>query len=252
MNLPPEVLSTVKESTGFQIIGFALATSVFDMMTTLLMAHALYTYNVLDFGDPLKQFDITWSYALENGLTVVIAFIVQCYFGCRLWLFSRKNRVLIGMIFLMTFGNLFGGLWITVELFIRPAIPELGTVKIRILTGAIWAQAVIIPQTSVVALPGRVVFLPFAMLENKLYTNVLLATLNVRQSLRGDKTVELRSTSFTSGPSQSSGHTLDAARPGALQFREGSLLTITQSPVATIEFTHPTLQNELKKPAMSL
>ncbi len=40
------------------------ALRVIDSFTTILMAHALYMYTVIDFGEPLKLTQVIWSVPL--------------------------------------------------------------------------------------------------------------------------------------------------------------------------------------------
>ncbi|KAI0649631.1 hypothetical protein C8Q79DRAFT_335435 [Trametes meyenii] len=253
MDVPPAAKDAIKESLACEIIGFTLATTLYgitvlqgyfyfrqywddsirlkalvtillitDTLTTVFMAHAMYTYVVLDFGTPLKIDLITWSFSSENGFAVITAFIVQCYFGHRLWIFSRKNFFLVGLILFLAFLNLGMGMACTIPTFTHHEWATLGTLKNRITLGLysgasslcdalIAAGLCYYLQTSrtglrvtdtlidklmvyaiergiltttcqimhmilTVALPGRAIFLPFAMLESKLYANALLAT----------------------------------------------------------------------------
>ncbi|KAI0653876.1 hypothetical protein C8Q70DRAFT_550990 [Cubamyces menziesii] len=113
-----------------------------------------------------------------------------------------------------------------------------------------------------VALPGHAFFLPFAMMESKLYANALLATLNVRNALSESEqnTVELTIPNFratTTSDTATQGrvefdHFASAASHGSFSRSYSGLGVKTStavstasepSPVATIQFASPrTLQ----------
>ncbi|KAI0672047.1 hypothetical protein C8Q78DRAFT_1077627 [Trametes maxima] len=327
MDIPAAAKSAIKESLACEFIGFTLATTLYgitvlqgyfyyrqylhdtlrlkvlvavvlaaDTLTTLMMAHAIYTYVVLDFGEPLKIDLITWSFSSENGFAVLTAFIVQCYFGQRLWIFSRKNVVFVGLLFFMAFFALGTGLAVTIRTFIEPTWAALGTVTSRILLGLysgassvcdalIAAGLCYYLQTNrsglrktdtivdklmvyaierglltttcqvmhmilTVALPGRPIFLPFAMLESKMYANALLATLNVRKSLTDGKgPIELgRSHSFgtlSPVPGETTGGRATFGNDSALKNSVGT------ASVATIKFGSKTLQDNDEESMMT-
>ncbi|KAI0356761.1 hypothetical protein OH77DRAFT_1422963 [Trametes cingulata] len=56
--------------------------------------------------------------------------------------------------------------------------------------GALTGVCQLLHLVTLYCLPGRFIFVPFTMIECKLYVNVLLATLNVRRSLSDDSLVE--------------------------------------------------------------
>ncbi|KAI0771273.1 hypothetical protein BD413DRAFT_552413, partial [Trametes elegans] len=282
MDVPPALLSALKEDIACQLIGFTLATTLYgisllqaylyfrsynrdslrlrvlvgavvilDTLTTIFMAHGLYTYTVLDLGEPIKITIITWSFALTNGCAVLTAFLVQCHFGLRLWGFSSKNQLLVGLIALFAFCNLGAGVAMLVHMLSDTSLFSLGSVSIRVLSGlssgassvcdviiaaglcyylqtsrsgfkqtdhivdklfiysinrgALTAVCQTLAFVLATSLPGRFYFVPFALLESKLYANSLLATLNVRRTLKEAPSVVL-------GPYMANGETR-AARP---------------------------------------
>ncbi|KAH9846747.1 hypothetical protein C2E23DRAFT_851778 [Lenzites betulinus] len=305
--LPAAILVPIQESLTCQLVGFTLATTLFgitllqgylyyrnygkdtmklktlvgilvilDTLTTILMAQSMYTYIVTDFGDPLKIAVITWGFSLENGLSVLTAFIVQCYFAQRLWVFSRHNIALVAGIVILAVGNIACGEAITARLYIDPSVFSLGSTVTRVLSGvsngfsaacdaliafglcfylengrsglqktdkmvdklmvyainrgALTTVCQTLHLILTVAFPGRYLFLPFAMMESKLYVNALLATLNVRNSLTGSNALELGSTVMLSTNHRSRFESA-AANANSVPFEERS--------VATIEFAAP-------------
>ncbi|KAL7284836.1 hypothetical protein ACG7TL_002149 [Trametes sanguinea] len=106
---------------------------VLDTLTTVFAAHALYTYVVNDYLQPVKLGVVTWSLIMEDYLTVVIATIVQFYFTRSLWIFSRRNRPLAAILVFLTLLGLGSGTWIAADLFMEPSVVTLyAVVKPRI------------------------------------------------------------------------------------------------------------------------
>ncbi|KAL0569793.1 hypothetical protein V5O48_012172, partial [Marasmius crinis-equi] len=60
-----------------------------DTLTTILVAHSMYTYYVLNFGDLEADARIPWSFALESEVVDIITLLAQCFFGFQLWKVSR-------------------------------------------------------------------------------------------------------------------------------------------------------------------
>ncbi|THH11755.1 hypothetical protein EW146_g7936 [Bondarzewia mesenterica] len=77
-----EVIAVIKEAFASIFIGFAIATTILDTFSTILVAHSVYTYFVLDFANTneLTVFiTMPWSFCLENGMLSVITVIAQLY-----------------------------------------------------------------------------------------------------------------------------------------------------------------------------
>ncbi|KAI9070307.1 hypothetical protein FKP32DRAFT_1753405 [Trametes sanguinea] len=291
--LPPALISATKESLSYQIIGCSLATALFgitllqayiyyrryvkdsvvlkifvatlvclDTVTTVLTVHGLYAYVVEDYLNPLKLLEVVWSLRVENGLGVTTSFLVQCYFGQRLWILSRKNIVFTATIFLLAFGNFGAGIGLTVVMQLDPSVFVFGTVRARVLIGVcngcsslcdaliagglcyflhtgrsgikqsnrlidkLMVYAIqrglltticqILHLTTSLALPDRFIFLVFVLPENKLYTNCLLATLNVRQSLKHPDGIDLSSRCLVFNNSIASGTNASQTYPAPI------------------------------------
>ncbi|KAH9896921.1 hypothetical protein C8Q73DRAFT_789215 [Cubamyces lactineus] len=330
MDIPSNVRSGIQESLACQIIGFTLSTTLYgitilqtyfyyrqygtrdgwptklliavllliDTLTTIFLAHALYTYVVLDFGAPQETDLITWSFASENFLGIMSAVLYQCYFARRLWIFSHHNKTLVALILFFAVVNAGSGMALTVRAYTLDTWASLATVPSRALLGLFsgscsvcdalitiglcyFLQAgrtgskgtdtlidrliiyaierglltticQIMHMILTVALPGHAFFLPFAMMESKLYANALLATLNVRNALSESEqnTVELtipdfRATSSASDTATQSrpefGHFGSASR-GSFNRSGLGVKTSTASepsPTTTIQFASP-------------
>ncbi|KAJ7928743.1 hypothetical protein B0H13DRAFT_2652699 [Mycena leptocephala] len=105
------IVAQVKEVFATLFIGFAVATTAYgisvlqcfryyrnypkdslylkltvgtlwtlDTLSTILVAHALYTFFVLNFGDLAADGFIPWSFALENGILTLVTIIAQCFY----------------------------------------------------------------------------------------------------------------------------------------------------------------------------
>ncbi|KAI0330285.1 hypothetical protein GY45DRAFT_1323825 [Cubamyces sp. BRFM 1775] len=337
MDIPSTVRSSIQESLACQIIGFTLSTTLYgitilqtyfyyrqygtrdgwptklliavllviDTLTTIFLAHAMYTYVVLDFGAPSKTDLITWSFASENFLGIVSAVLYQCYFARRLWIFSHHNKTLVALILFFAIVNAGSGMALTVRAYTLDTWASLATVPSRAILGLFsgscsvcdalitaglcyFLQAgrtgikgtdtlidrliiyaierglltticQIMHMILTVALPGHAYFLPFAMMESKLYANALLATLNVRNALSESEisTVELTIPDFraTTGSDTATQGRLDFAhfssashgsfgRDGLGAKTSTAVSTASEpSPVTTVQFASPrTLQ----------
>ncbi|KAJ7270597.1 hypothetical protein B0H12DRAFT_1229103 [Mycena haematopus] len=73
---------------------------VLDTLTTIMVAHALYTLIVLDFGDSAADAFIPWSFALENGLLTIVTLTAQCFYSWQIWSVSKNILVASGIILL--------------------------------------------------------------------------------------------------------------------------------------------------------
>ncbi|KAL7284870.1 hypothetical protein ACG7TL_002183 [Trametes sanguinea] len=109
---------------------------ILDTLTSVTMAHAWYTYVVLDFGKPTGLLHIVWSYALENALSVVTSFIVQCFYAHIIWSSGQKNKMIVALICIFATMNLGAGLALSAQMSIHTNVFSLGSVTIRALAAA--------------------------------------------------------------------------------------------------------------------
>ncbi|KAI0709507.1 hypothetical protein C8Q76DRAFT_112414 [Earliella scabrosa] len=203
---------------------------VLDSTTTALVFYGLYDYLVGHFMAPVENyFVINPTFVWEHGLAVVIGALVQVFFACRLWYYSR-NRYLIGAILGSALAGLGPGLALTIYTGQHARLDIIGSVTIRILAGFANGFSVIsdiliaaglcyylstgrtgfkstdtmidrlmayaIQRGALTTLfqaghmimnlsfPTRSLYLPFSLMAGKSYCNTLLATLNVRKSVR--------------------------------------------------------------------
>ncbi|KAM5536906.1 hypothetical protein V8D89_009453 [Ganoderma adspersum] len=204
-----------------------------DTVSMILNVDGLYEYVVRDFGNPLLLLKIPGTLALENGVTVLIGTMTQCFFAHRLWALSNRNTLLATSIVTLALCSCGPGIAISVHLYTNNGIESIGSLEIRILAGfanglsvicdiviaaaltyylnsrrtgfertnsiinrliiyavnrgALTAICQACHMITTIALPGRFIFLPFALLDGKLYCNTLLATLNAGKSIKVDE-----------------------------------------------------------------
>ncbi|KAL0575079.1 hypothetical protein V5O48_006882 [Marasmius crinis-equi] len=159
-DLPPEVVAVitagVKETLATVFIGYSVATTLYgitilqvylyfkhypkdhvfvkllvlafwtlDTLTSILVAHSLYTYIVLNFGDLLADERIPWSFALENEIVDTITLMAQSYFAyqlLKLWPKAKYFPVAVLMLALAAFAL---DLKLTVQLFSNLSVEAL-------------------------------------------------------------------------------------------------------------------------------
>ncbi|KAJ6600364.1 hypothetical protein DFH09DRAFT_1355669 [Mycena vulgaris] len=188
----PQVLAAaiaeVKEVFATSFIGFAVATTAYgicvlqcylyyrtypkdsiylkltvgtlwtlDTLSTIMVAHSLYTYYVLNFGDLAADALIPWhvvqapfpvrrltflfrSFALENGLLTLVTITAQCFYSWQIWTISR-NVLVTGCILLLALASLGLGLYITIHLFRFPAVASLATHSFQSISGPVQGTA---------------------------------------------------------------------------------------------------------------
>ncbi|KAF7340799.1 hypothetical protein MSAN_02109000 [Mycena sanguinolenta] len=169
-SLPPDELaafvSAIKEALGTIFIGFTIATTLYgitvlqtylyfkhyskdpillkgfvfvlwvlDTFTTILVAHSLYTYLVLNATDLQNDAAIPWrsrSFAAENEVVDIITLFVQCFFGRQVFRFSR-SKIISGIIFSLSLAAFSMDIKVTSELFATLSISALSAPKVFIL-----------------------------------------------------------------------------------------------------------------------
>ncbi|KAF7340804.1 hypothetical protein MSAN_02109500 [Mycena sanguinolenta] len=155
-------IAAVKESFGTILIGFTIATTLYgitvlqtylyfrhytkdalwmrvmvaslwalDTFTTILVAHSLYTYTVLNFLNLAADEAIPWSFALESEMVDIITLIAQCFFGYQLLLVSKYKIIPIA-VFLLAIAAFALDIKVTAELFKTLSVAALGTRQIYV------------------------------------------------------------------------------------------------------------------------
>ncbi|KAJ8090192.1 hypothetical protein PM082_018782 [Marasmius tenuissimus] len=74
---------------------------VFDTIHQIFICHTIYTYLVLDAGDPLALNTVVWSLLAEVLFNGLIGFLVQSFLTWRVWLLSKRNYWLTAPAFLL-------------------------------------------------------------------------------------------------------------------------------------------------------
>ncbi|KAK6975047.1 hypothetical protein R3P38DRAFT_3127733 [Favolaschia claudopus] len=113
---------------------------ILDTLSTIMIAHSLYTYFVLNFGNMAADALVPWSFALENGLLTAVTLIAQCYYSWQIWTISR-NIYITGIIFLLAIAAFGLGLYVTVHLFLFPTVESIGTHLFQAVSGPVQAAA---------------------------------------------------------------------------------------------------------------
>lgn len=164
--VPPEVLAAiaaVKQTFGTILIGFAIATTLYgvtnlqvylyyrhytrdplhnkllvaflwvlDSFTTILVAHSMYTYFVLNFNDLEADGRIPWSFALESEVVDIITLFAQFFFGLQLWKVSRYKVVPL-LVLALALAAFALDIKVTAELFRTLSVEALGTRQIYVI-----------------------------------------------------------------------------------------------------------------------
>ncbi|KAJ7686121.1 hypothetical protein B0H17DRAFT_1204503 [Mycena rosella] len=113
---------------------------ILDTLSTIMVAHSLYTYFILNFGDLAADALIPWSFALENGLLTLVTITAQCFYAWQIWTVSMNICVTVGIL-LLAVTALGLGLYVTVHLFRFPAVASLATRSLQSVTGPVQGTA---------------------------------------------------------------------------------------------------------------
>ncbi|KAF9000781.1 hypothetical protein BDZ89DRAFT_1147170 [Hymenopellis radicata] len=88
-----------------------------DTLTTIFVAHSLYVYFVLNFGeDPTVNLVIPWSFVAEKFLVTVITFIAQLFYARTIWKVSA-HKIVVFCIVALAIASFGLGIVTTVHLF---------------------------------------------------------------------------------------------------------------------------------------
>ncbi|KAI0043266.1 hypothetical protein FA95DRAFT_1609528 [Auriscalpium vulgare] len=87
---------------------------VLDTLQLTLLCHAVYHFLILNYGKPdMLEYSI-WSLDLEVAPTVIVTFIVRCFFTARVWHLSDRKQILVFIIMVFSFAQLGVGLAVCV------------------------------------------------------------------------------------------------------------------------------------------
>jgi len=66
-----------------------------DTMSTALVAHSLYIFLVINLGNPVADFEIPISFAIENGVVTCVVVIAQLFYAQQIWTLGKSKIVRI-------------------------------------------------------------------------------------------------------------------------------------------------------------
>ncbi|KAF8336155.1 hypothetical protein F5887DRAFT_575531 [Amanita rubescens] len=111
-----------------------------DTAQLIFVTHALYYYMVTNYDNPLALLYPNWSILLQVLATCISGFIVRGVFTRRIWLFTRRNYLLAGVIALASLSAFIFGFVFTISGFSVDSFAKLP--KISYLLYAAFASAV--------------------------------------------------------------------------------------------------------------
>ncbi|KZT19517.1 hypothetical protein NEOLEDRAFT_1172997 [Neolentinus lepideus HHB14362 ss-1] len=106
--------------------------SLLDTATSALMSQALYYYLITMFASPFGLLDATSTFCAENGLAILVGFLVQIFFAVRVWTVSNKNWALAGVISFFALAAFVFGITMTVQIFKQKRLSQLATPHMKI------------------------------------------------------------------------------------------------------------------------
>jgi len=109
---------------------------IFDSMTTILPAHALYYYLIENFGNPGAGISEPLTYRIENLMLTFITVLVQSFYTHQIWYLSKNKplTILLAALVIITFGL---GLEVTVDILQNGSAIHLASRKILIVGGLV-------------------------------------------------------------------------------------------------------------------
>ncbi|KAJ7222095.1 hypothetical protein GGX14DRAFT_694461 [Mycena pura] len=189
-----------------------------DTLSSILMSHALYTLYVLNFNNLFADAQMPWSWPLGVAILATIIITSLFFYGWQIWSVSR-NFVVVGvisMIKIIESTGLVFDITITTSLIyylrsrkaagVRSTRDMIDSLIIHAMSrGILTVVCITMLFILDIAYPNHFYWIPFYELLGKLYVNSILATLNVRTSVRGKGQLEvstrsaLRVIEFASG-----------------------------------------------------
>ncbi|OBZ76870.1 hypothetical protein A0H81_02923 [Grifola frondosa] len=141
-------MAALDTTFGMLFIGLVLATFLFGIAVALVIlldtagtacaAQGMYWYLVTNYGDPSA---LAWrsmlcrALCVESLITVLVTFIVQCFFAHSVWNVSGKNRVITCFIVFTSFSALVIGLAMSSEDIVQGFFSALGATRFWVLAG---------------------------------------------------------------------------------------------------------------------
>jgi hypothetical protein len=114
---------------------------VLDTLSTIFVAHSLYTYFVLNFGkSPTVDLINPWSFTSEKFLVTLITFVAQIFYTRTIWKISG-NKILSGSVGILAVVTFALGIVTTVHLFQNPLATAISARSFQILSGLVQGLA---------------------------------------------------------------------------------------------------------------
>ncbi|KAF8076057.1 hypothetical protein FPV67DRAFT_395307 [Lyophyllum atratum] len=166
-----QIVTLVKQVFGTSFIGFTIATTLYgitclqtyiyyrnypkdhrllkatvallwvlDSLTTIFVAHSLYTFFVLNFAKPPQVNLIIPCFTAEKLLVTIITFVAQVFYARTIWRVSSNKSVPI-IILLLALVTLALGLVTTEHLFRNPLATSISEKKFTIISGLVQGLA---------------------------------------------------------------------------------------------------------------
>jgi uncharacterized membrane protein len=187
--------------------------AIMNTFSACLSAHIPYHYLINQYGNPMAAIHLTWSLPIAMFCSELSNFIIRGLYARRVWLLSRGNGWLTGLICVLSLPNfvmcttrarrLFNAEFamnIAVEVAItgalcfylfqsRTAFAKTNSVvntliKYAISTGLLVIIVSVIAMTLHWTLPMTNWAITFYLIQGKLYTNSYLSMLTTRETLR--------------------------------------------------------------------
>ncbi|KAH7906532.1 hypothetical protein BJ138DRAFT_1162396 [Hygrophoropsis aurantiaca] len=108
---------------------------ILDTAGTACSAAGLYSYLITNYDNPPALLGINIVLCVESMITVIVTFIVQCFFAYSVWTVTSKNRLVTGFILFTAFSALVIGLAMSTEDIIQKTYSALSENRFKIFAG---------------------------------------------------------------------------------------------------------------------
>ncbi|KAA1470133.1 hypothetical protein DENSPDRAFT_879477 [Dentipellis sp. KUC8613] len=136
MSAPAAAIPSLNDTMGVTFIGVILAAVyVFtvwacDTVHQILITHAIYTYLVTNYFNPVFLNTLEWSIIVEVLFNSFTAIIVQTFFVMRIFTLSNKNYFFVVPVMIMVIAQFVAYLvYVTKALQMDTFVPQLATLK---------------------------------------------------------------------------------------------------------------------------
>jgi len=90
---------------------------ILEALHSALSIHAIYSYTILNYLNPLGLLKATWSATMTIGVTSVLELVVHIFYVRRVYHVSKKNIPLIALLSALVLAHLGTGLAVTIRAF---------------------------------------------------------------------------------------------------------------------------------------